>query len=205
MLPFLHPSNILIAASSQSGKTYFTIELVKNNKVMFSPPPDKILWIYSIYQKSYNCIADIVEFSDVIPSAESFGNDTRTLVILDDLMQEAGPQIEELFTRGSHHKNLTVIHLTQNLFYKSKCQRTLSLNSHYIILFKNVRDVTQIATLARQMYPSRVHYMVEAYKDATSVPYGYLLIDLRPETEERFRLRSGILPSQVPFVYVMKN
>jgi len=83
----------------------------------------------------------------------------------------------------------------------------MSLNSHYIILFKNVRDVTQISTLARQMYPKKTDYefMIESYKDATSVPYGFLLIDLRPETEEKFRLRTGILPVQTPYVYVRKS
>ena len=31
----------------------------------------------------------------------------------------------------------------------------LSLNSHYIVLFKNARDATQVAHLARQMYPGK--------------------------------------------------
>src|SRR5258706_1291764 len=51
----------------------------------------------------------------------------------------------------SHHRNVSVLYLTQNLFFKSKHSRTMSLNSHYIIVFKNPRDVTQIKTLAAQM------------------------------------------------------
>ena len=35
--------------------------------------------------------------------------------------------------------------------------------------------------LARQMYPGRVK---ESFKDATSVRYGFLLIDLKQETHE---------------------
>ena len=46
----------------------------------------------------------------------------RNLVVLDDLMQECGndPGITKLFTQGSHHRNLSVIYIVQNLFHRSK-------------------------------------------------------------------------------------
>ena len=34
-------------------------------------------------------------------------------------------------------------------------------------LFKNPRDASQFANLARQMYPKQWQFAVEAYKDAT--------------------------------------
>jgi hypothetical protein len=82
--------------------------------------------------------------------------------------------------------------------------RTLSLNSHYLILFKNPRDHLQIATLARQMYPGKSQFLVEAFEDATKQPHGYILIDLKPQTEEELRIRSNILPSDKMIVYVHK-
>ena len=33
--------------------------------------------------------------------------------------------------------------------------------------------------------------MFEAFKNATSAPYGYILIDLKQETDDKFRLRTG--------------
>jgi len=133
---------------------------------------------------------------------QDFDKNVRTLLILDDKMTSVGPGIEDLFTKGSHHKNLTVMYLTQNLFFSAK-QRTISLNSHYIILFKNVRDTGQITTLARQISTGKQsyqHFMI-AYLDATSVPYGVLLVDLRPETPDKLRLRTGILPHVPTYVY----
>ena len=79
--------------------------------------------------------------------------------------------------------------------------RTLSLNSHYIILFKNPRDSLQICTLARQMYPGKSKFLVEAFNDATRQAYGYLLLDLKPTTEDRLRIRTGILPDNIQIVY----
>jgi hypothetical protein len=94
--------------------------------------------------------------------------------------------------------------VSQNLFYKSKHNRTISLNAHYMVLFKNPRDVTQITTLSRQMFPGRGKFLVEAFKDATAKAYGYLLIDLKPDTEEKYRIRTNIFPGERHYVYVPK-
>ena len=58
----------------------------------------------------------------------------------------------------------------------------MSLNCHYLVLFKSPRDSSQVNHLAKQMYPGHVKYMQEAFQDATKRPYGYLLCDLKPET-----------------------
>lgn len=80
----------------------------------------------------------------------------------------------------------------------------MSLNAHYLVLFKNPRDATQVSTLARQMYPGRNKFLVEAFKDATAKPYGYLLIDLKGDTEEKYRIRTNIFSNERQFVYVPK-
>ena len=45
-------------------------------------------------------------------------------------------RIVNLFTRGSHHRNLSVI-IAQNLFHQGKGSRNISLNSYYLVSFKN--------------------------------------------------------------------
>ena len=112
-------------------------------------------------------------------------------------MSQIDDRVENIFTKLSHHKSVSVLFLTQNLFFKSKQTRTISLNSHYIVVFKNARDAMQISNLARQMYPGNSKFMVEAFKDATSGPYGYLLIDMKPYTEEAYRLRTNIFPGRL--------
>ena len=67
--------------------------------------------------------------------------------------------------------------LTQNIFHKSA--RTKTLNSHYLALFKNPRDATQITYLARHMYPTKPKFMIETFADATKDPYIYLVVDLK--------------------------
>ena len=50
-------------------------------------------------------------------------------------------RIVNLFTRGSHHRNLSVSYIVQNLFHQWKGSGSISLNSHYLVLFKNPRQI----------------------------------------------------------------
>ena len=63
--------------------------------------------------------------------------------------------VENLFTNG-RHINLSVVFVSQNLFYMGKKCRTISLNSTYIVVFKNLRDQSQIRHLACQMFPTKI-------------------------------------------------
>jgi hypothetical protein len=71
-------------------------------------------------------------------------------MVIDDLQNELGDNVElaNLFTKGSHHRRISVIFLQQALFNKSKYSRLCSLNCHYMVVFKSPRDQTVISTLA---------------------------------------------------------
>ena len=128
---------------------------------------------------------------------ETFDPKERNFLVLDDQMADAGKsdQLEKYFIQGSHHRNLTVVFIVQNIFEKGKAIRTSNLNANYLVVYKNPRDKGQVAILGRQMYPTKWRQFVAAVEDATSKPFSYLLVDLRPETPEEYRLRANIFPS----------
>ena len=159
------------------------------------------MYCYGEYQKVFDNYS-MVEFHDWLPDLIIFDGKSRTLLVLDDLMTSTDDRVVDLFTKINQHRNLSVVYLTQNIFYKNKQSRILSLNSHYLVLFKNARDASQVANLARQMYPGKSAFMIEAFKNATSAQYGYLLIDLKQETDDKFRLRTGLSPGDDLIVYV---
>ncbi|KAK3105883.1 hypothetical protein FSP39_007749 [Pinctada imbricata] len=68
----------------------------------------------------------------------------------------------------------------------------MSLNSQYLVLFKNPRDQLQIAILASQMYPGNASKLLDAYRQAIERPYGYLVVDLKQSTPESYRLQTHI-------------
>ena len=125
-----------------------------------------------------------------------FSANKRNIIVIDDQMIEAGKdnRIVNLFTKGSHHRNLSVIYIVQNLFHQGEGNRSISLNSHYLMLFKNPRDKLQILTLAKQMYPGRTDFFLKQYEEAVRRPHGYLLIDLKTTTQDDCRLRTNVLP-----------
>jgi len=148
----------------------------------------------------------LVLFEEGLPqlSDKVFDGSEPSLIVVDDHMSDINQVVADIFTKISHHGNISILHLTQYLFDKNKYARTISLNAHYLVLFKNPRDAGQFSILARQLYPSSWKFAIEAYKDATSAPYGYLLIDLKPEQDERCRLRTNVFPGETQFVYVRK-
>ena len=200
---FKHPFTCIIAGPTASGKSVFTIRLINEAASLITPPPEKIIYCYGVYQPIF-CELPHVTFNEGLPDNSEFDGKQRTLLIIDDLMSEAGDGVSNIFTKISHHRNVSVIFLTQNLFYKSKQSRTMNLNTQYLVLFKNPRDALQVATLGRQMYPNNSKFLVEAFKDATEKPYGYLLLDLRADTLEKFRIRTNIFPGERQYVYIPK-
>ena len=170
---------------------------------MINPKPTKIVYCYGEYQSLFAKYHQ-VEFNEGLPDISKFDGTQPLLLIINDLMDETNANVERIFTRMSHHRNISVVYITQNMFPQNKHARTISLNAHYMILFKNPRDAGQFAVLARQMYPSGSKFAVEAYRDATGEPYGYLLVDLKPDTDERYRLRTKIFPDELTNVYLKK-
>ena len=114
-------------------------------------------------------------------------------------------RMSDMFTKGSHRRGISVMYLTQNLFPPGKQSRTISLNSHYMIVFKNPRDSLGISTLACQMFPNNFNYLLESFQDATSKPHGYLLMDLHQLTPENMRLRTNILPHEQQVAYIKRT
>lgn len=203
---FKHPFTANISGPTCCGKTYFCKMLLQHCLKMIWPPPEKILWLYKRWQPLYDVIQSTeypkVEFIQGIPlvlDQDSFINPkTRNLVILDDLMCTASKdsRINELFMEGSHHRNLSVIAIKQNLYYhKDHTQRR---NYHYMVLFNNPVDKQQIMILSRQMYPENPQHLLRHFKEATSKPYGYLLIDLKPTTPEHLRMCTNIMNTIKP-------
>ena len=128
-----------------------------------------------------------------------------SLVILDDLARSIvdSKEMEELFTMGVHHRKLSVIYINQNMYCQGKYARTINLNTHFIVLFKNPRDVSQVACLARQIdiYPTNTKAVIEVYQDCMKKKYGYLVIDLSPHGEEEHRLRTDIFKDDATIIY----
>ena len=178
-----------------------------NADQLIEPPPKRIVWYYAEYQQKLNeaLAGSGVEFREGCPDLTEFDGTDPTLLIIDDLMSECGSEITKIFTKGSHHRNLSVWFLMQNFFHQSKEIRTITLNAQYVILFKNPRDKQQVKVLAKQMYDRDSMAMEQAFTMASERPHGYLLVDLKQTTPDYVRLRSKIIPGEAFEIYASRR
>lgn len=210
-MPFVHPSTVLVAGPTGCGKTVFVCRVLKERGALV-PEPERIVWVYSEWQEEYDDLKlqlPEIEFLSGIneDTYASFDRDKRNVLVLDDKMTESknAALMEKLFTRGSHHRNVTVFYLVQNLYAKGAATRSINLNSHYYILFLNLQDPGQIEYLARRIRPRDKAFVMDAYDDATRTPHGYLVIDLRPDTPNDLRFRTSVFPGETLVVYKSKK
>jgi hypothetical protein len=208
---------MMIAGPTNSGKTYWVKKLLMNE--MFTEPVDSVLYCYGVYQDLYtelqsemNRAKIKIEFYDGLPDHSKLKelNDGKFhIIVLDDLMEFVVNDVsaQALFTKYCHHYKISTIFITQNVFAQGRCARTISLNTHVLIMFANKRDKSQVRTLARQQCPTCPRALLEAYNDSTSEKYGYLVIDCSPAMEDEFRWRTNIFPTdELPLItYEVKD
>ena len=184
------PFTAMLAGPTGSGKTHLIMNLIEQSQTVSFPPPVEIVYCYEAWQKVFEPYQDRVRFVEgLIDVKTDMVNDGRNRwLIIDDLMEEGRGKenTNALYTKYSHHMNISVFFIVQNLFPKGN--RTVSINTQYFFLFKNPRDATSVGHLGRQVYPGKKKFISETFEEATKLPYSYLFMDLKQETDDRLRL-----------------
>ena len=110
-----HPFTCIVAGPTGCGKSTFVTRMLRHAAAMIDPPPERITWCYGEWQEA-DATTDLVDvrFEEGLPSASMFDSSTRNLIVIDDLMTETDERV------------------------------TISLNSQYMVVFKNPRDVSQM-------------------------------------------------------------
>ena len=68
---------------------------------------------------------------------------------------------------------------------------------------KSPRDSSKVIYLAKQVSPYNITWVVQAFQDATKLPFSYVLFDFKQITPEKLRLRTNIFPDELPMkVYI---
>ena len=142
---FRTPSSLLIVGPSGSGKTVFTVRLLTDNLDLFATRPKRMHYCYGSWQKTFETLKRKgVTFSAGVLSEKDLDRwfPQGGLLVMDDLMTEGNNDktVLDIFTKHSHHRNITVLYLCQDMFPPGKYAKSISRNAHYIVAFKNPRD-----------------------------------------------------------------
>ena len=199
---FRTPCSILIVGPSACGKTCFTASLLLDHlEELFATPPETVHYCYGAWQDGFTSMKKGgVKFHEGVPSTSQLQRwfPNGGLLVLDDLMEEGGndKRVLDLFTKHSHHRNITVLYLCQDMFPPGKYAKSISRNAHYVVAFKNPRDQLGTRNLLLQAFPSRWQDVMEVFTKATDRPFGYMVLDLHPASNDGKRIFSHLLKDE---------
>ena len=181
---------ISVAGPSETGKSQLIYNWLEIGT--FQPKFDKIYFFSQHSQPLYDVMQKEIENLEFLQGVnsefiDSFKkNGTKYLLIFDDYCEEIwnSKAFVDIATAG-RHRGLRTIYIKHNLFHQSKLGGDVELQNTHIVLFKSRRDVMQVTTFSTRL--GLGSELVDWYRDATTVPFGHLLIDLSPRTDDRLR------------------
>ncbi|KAK3707207.1 hypothetical protein QZH41_019560 [Actinostola sp. cb2023] len=152
---------------------------------------EKIIWGHSgnegdVWLQKYATILSVMPYKIVFQAIR--GDGYRADMSIDDIVFTEGPC--KLGISPPLEENKCLLSRQNHAHVESECRVPNSV--------KNPRDKLQITTLGKQMYPGKTDQFLHKYEAAVERPYGYLFVDLKPNTPEECRLRTNVLPNDPP-------
>jgi len=115
LLHFKHPFTAICCGSTQTGKTQFVLRLIDNIEAMVEPLPKSVIYYFMEYQPVFDEHPQI-DFRQGVPKTTELEEMCDALRIFDDMMMDVNGSLLNVFTRGSHHRQNSVIHIVQFFF-----------------------------------------------------------------------------------------
>lgn len=182
-----HPFRLIVSGPSSSGKTTFIFKLIEQKDDIIEPRIEQIIYLYNEWQSVFEKYKKYVTFSKDL-NLLNIRPTKPCLLIIDDLLSKLinSIDLQDLFTQRSHHRGISVILVSQNIFSYGKVFKTLKINATHYFLTKHNTDLLQLGFFGRQLEPtghskrfSRAYDMATKERD-----YGGLFISLQPKTPE---------------------
>ena len=228
---FKHPFTCLISGPSGSGKSTFVSKLIARQQDFVDVRWDYV-YVFMGTKKEQNpilsslsvpeyCSLEIFEVKEMYGenlSKSTFSQDIEDIItknhsgglkgclIFDDLMVELAECkiLVSLFTKFSSHASVSVINITQNLFFRGKSGYdgpTLYRNSSVIVLFHSPLDqtmfriaATRMSALGNNSYPKLLNMLT-----SIAEKYRYVIIRGKSGTPRELKFSSDIFGTE-PFV-----
>ena len=204
-----HPSSIICAGPSSSGKSHLAFEIIKRRNELFSEPIEQVTYVYGEFQPKFYELSsseDNIKFTNDLFEIDEIKSGPH-LLILDDLQQDLVSDkkkrelVTNLFLRGSHHRSISVVLILQNPFVAGL--RDVAVNSQVNIIWDFPRDRSIMTNYAKQVAPGKVRFLQQAYEDAVSrSDYGYLVLLFHPQLKkDKYWVRSSLFPTSDTVAY----
>ena len=206
---FKSPFALAISGPSQSGKSHFILNLLKNHEQLFDCvfqrviycQPSSLVHTSNAYFSSIKAIFPLAELISGLPSVSKLHLDITgsppALLIIDDLQTEFLNSIEmlHLLTAGVNHCKVSCIVTLQSYYGKSRFGKSLLRNVTYKCFFLNRLDRRELKYISMEITPNFPNFMESNFNflfENFPKYCQYILID-------------GHFASSIPNLYVRSN
>ena len=191
-IKFLANKNTIVAGSTQSGKTTFILEVIRQKLV--EPFPENIFFMYDTYQEFMERWNEEENQRIIFIKGLDFKKlDTSkpSLLVIDDLLLSTNDETVKTFLVRSHHYCISLFFLTQDIFHNNSKYRLMSKNAHYFVIFYNQRSLRQVYSCANQYYIGKdVNRVLAAYKRASQTHRGFIVLSFPPELDPKLQVHT---------------
>ena len=193
------PARILVCGGSGSGKTNFSLNILKIMKNTFSHVivccKTKHGPLYEMLEAKLKENVTFYEDGEVPDIKDFEDNQEQILIIFDDLVnadKKVQQKICEFFLRGMK-LNITSLYLSQSYF---KTPKFIRINCGYIFLrgISSKQDLSMI--LREYKLGVDIKKLMQIYKFAVAQPFSFLVIDVDAPEERKFRSNFKVIPNE---------
>jgi len=106
------PFTLIVAGPSSCGKSTFVIRLLECREQLCNIAFDNIVWCHSENNAPHHLKS--VSFVKAVPDFENLENIPKLIVFYDFMDSAYSTKVSQLFTKGSHRRNIRLVLITQN-------------------------------------------------------------------------------------------
>jgi hypothetical protein len=211
---FAHPSQLMIAGATKSGKSSLVVQIIKNMEKMFDTVPESVYWFYAMPSSVEHVPHELpgVKLRNGSPTEDMIAsiikNGRPKLMIMDDMQQMMDNKnqaqiISDIFTKVSHHGNLSVIFIVQNLYLKNLI-RVREQCGEIILMGNGASAAANCMKLGRDLYMGK--YLVECMDKARArkASHPYVLVSTDANAQP-FNVRYGITPGHPNQLFFLRK
>ena len=222
-----HPFTLLISGPSGSGKSTFVDKLIRERKDLINEELDYIYIFIGTPARENQTFVDLIdsmksqkrfqlfELNKIYNTSEKLKNNfskdflqmiqlhkekgEKGCVVFDDLMEELSKSdiLVSLWTKISSHYSLSVIFVTQNMFFKGGGSRssdmvTVFRNTRYLTLFRYKLDKTIIRNVVTKIGSGKNGKNLQEMISEICKKYRYCLIRADLERDDLLQYSSDI-------------
>ena len=216
------PFTLLLAGKSKCGKTHLLLDILRQWRYITDDTvgfyTKHIYWFYGTIAEKQMAEMKVIfdQFREELGDKDEkpslhfekgdftskncqmlFDKMENAIVIIDDLMTEmtSNQQICSFFTRESHHLDINMIYLWQDIFPRQQHASTISKNTDYKILFDNPSGISSLQNMMATMFGAQAgkkdsvfKKILDFFRKSKTGSFPFVFFNVKPNQDDDMKI-----------------